>query len=702
MADKIEMSDPEILAMIPNVRFEATASGSSQTSISVGGDEPLEDRSPQTVRMVSFENPSSNNKRLLQTERNSKPPGSRLKRSSTLGSNVRCMEPKVPLGTSDYELPKSTYFYKRPHSSKLLSSKKKSDKFEMGNRKKITEMRSKNKQRKIQAQKNMTRRRLSQGHEPNPKETWKARTSRDMVHAIETLRPSFSKTLIKERASSVGDINKRMSEINPELILEISEMPKNLRKTSGSQTYASMESNRGRLCSFRDRLPSDRDSKHALHVPAQGYNEFSRSGSNKSANSDGISEDCISEASTMASPRFAALGKKKCPDAFRQLRKILSISPKSRKDEHLKTLAEAFEKLGVTFQNFSIEGDAAFTRWQKITMKRFCRNAKSRIYPEGAKIFSQGDESDKFYVILSGSVDVRLREALNGITKTVATLVPGMSFGDLGIVHNEKRSATIMAKERTELIEVDKRNYKRIFEREPERANKNLKFFTDEKGTALSLEQRIDKAAMFIDDARHQRDFTHVRVTFWAIRVNSLLNSVHYSVILLLVIMIQLSFILVEPPSHADHQWPSYKESQNLRLMAEWSVMAFWLFDLYLRIYRTSWDEFFRRTNKWSDSHGGWEWKHLALTIMYSLNLIDLLLFTLTMGSTFRFYRFLRPILLIFHFQGIEQTVRIAIHCTFQAKEFMLLFAIFQLIFGAVGMQLFTDSYDEIKFSKGE
>merc|ERR1719320_882795 len=131
-------------------------------------------------------------------------------------------------------------------------------------------------------------------------------------------------------------------------------------------------------------------------------------------------------------------------------------------------------------------------------------------------------------------------------------------------------------------------------------------------------------------------------------------------------ISIQLSLVFFEPPSFADWHLPIYEEKKHLILLAEWSLMAFWLFDLYLRIYRTSWNLFFRRTKYWCGKKSFLEKKHLALTIMYLLNLLDLFLFSVTGGKTFRFYRFLRPMLIVIHFEGIQQLFRIFFYCTMQ------------------------------------
>lgn len=63
-------------------------------------------------------------------------------------------------------------------------------------------------------------------------------------------------------------------------------------------------------------------------------------------------------------------------------------------------------------------------------------------YPPGAVIFRQGDPSDKFYIIINGEVEVVLEHS-GGQEIVSATMAPGQYFGELGLLNNQPRSATI-------------------------------------------------------------------------------------------------------------------------------------------------------------------------------------------------------------------------------------------------------------------
>jgi hypothetical protein len=673
----------------PKVEVNPSNLEISNKVISIGkGSSDTEDnvnkKDDQTVRMVSFGIGT-----YAQQDETSK--GTEFTRSSTLQPNLQFWGPDgLPKMRPGHRRSQSGYV-STPQARQFLSTTLKVDKCAISNRDKITQMRNKRKERKTNAHKLLSRRLTTKRRSflVQPQAEPLRPTRSDVATQFRHLSPTVDIGADRPRSHSVGIAGKVTTNWKLGTNDDADSNPPKIHIPRTSQTER-----RERFYSWEESKISEyRTSKHSLNVPPLLQAELTDASS-----LDGVlSASEMSEYILKSSPKMSFLKKKK-RDSVQYIRKILRIPAKSRKEKHLKILAEALKKLGVTFWDFDGDGD---DRKQDFTMKKFCRHARSRIYPEKAKIFSQGDTSEFFYVVLSGSVVVSVKDRLTDMTKNVAVLPAGKSFGELGIIHKSLRSATIIANEPTELILVDKRDYFRIFDSKGYKSDKKQKLVTDECGTNLTQKQRIEKAAMYIDDARHQRDLTHARVDPSTIRINTLLNSSLYSVILMVIIWIQLSFVFVEPPSFADRQWES-KERRNLLLLAEWAVMAFWLLDLYLRICRTSWKLFLFRTDKWFGKRNALEKKHLALIIMYSLNLIDLVSFTATYGSTIRFYRIFRPVLLIIHFQGIQQIVRITIYCTFQTKEFVLLFLIFQLIFGAVGMHLFEGLYDEEKFSRGE
>lgn len=67
-----------------------------------------------------------------------------------------------------------------------------------------------------------------------------------------------------------------------------------------------------------------------------------------------------------------------------------------------------------------------------------------RIYAAGARIISQGDVAEEFFILLSGEVVVS-RTGAAGVDEQLATLGPGDYFGEMGLLHAAPRNATVVA-----------------------------------------------------------------------------------------------------------------------------------------------------------------------------------------------------------------------------------------------------------------
>ena len=77
---------------------------------------------------------------------------------------------------------------------------------------------------------------------------------------------------------------------------------------------------------------------------------------------------------------------------------------------------------------------------------------------EEETLFKQGDEGDKAYMIISGRLSVLVDNV------KVGSMSDGEVFGELALILNQKRSATITSMTPTELIEIDKNGLDRIIE----------------------------------------------------------------------------------------------------------------------------------------------------------------------------------------------------------------------------------------------
>lgn len=77
--------------------------------------------------------------------------------------------------------------------------------------------------------------------------------------------------------------------------------------------------------------------------------------------------------------------------------------------------------------------------------------AKEVSYPKGATIFEEDDRGDNFYLIQSGKVEIS-KMSYSGTERMLAVLAAGDFFGEMAILDEELRSASVEALEDTTVI----------------------------------------------------------------------------------------------------------------------------------------------------------------------------------------------------------------------------------------------------------
>ena len=86
-------------------------------------------------------------------------------------------------------------------------------------------------------------------------------------------------------------------------------------------------------------------------------------------------------------------------------------------------------------------------------LEQLARASARCTVPAGTEVIRQGDRGDRFYMIAAGLADV----TVDG--RRVATLGPGGSFGEIALLHNTPRTATVTAREGLDLIVVDQAEF---------------------------------------------------------------------------------------------------------------------------------------------------------------------------------------------------------------------------------------------------
>jgi CRP/FNR family cyclic AMP-dependent transcriptional regulator len=75
-------------------------------------------------------------------------------------------------------------------------------------------------------------------------------------------------------------------------------------------------------------------------------------------------------------------------------------------------------------------------------------------------IMAAGDATDSLYIVLSGRLKVMMSDA-DGKEVILSILGPGEFFGEMGLIDDEPRSATVISIEPCELLAINKRDFKK-------------------------------------------------------------------------------------------------------------------------------------------------------------------------------------------------------------------------------------------------
>lgn len=108
---------------------------------------------------------------------------------------------------------------------------------------------------------------------------------------------------------------------------------------------------------------------------------------------------------------------------------------------------------------FSGLSDLEFEKLEKV--------AVLKTFPKNTILFSEGDQSDSFYVILSGKVNVGINDE-EGREVILSILGEGEYFGEMALMDGEPRSAFVMTKEPTQLLIVSKKDFQNLVGSNPE------------------------------------------------------------------------------------------------------------------------------------------------------------------------------------------------------------------------------------------
>jgi CRP/FNR family cyclic AMP-dependent transcriptional regulator len=125
--------------------------------------------------------------------------------------------------------------------------------------------------------------------------------------------------------------------------------------------------------------------------------------------------------------------------------------------------------------NYSVlKNLSLFESLQESELQAIAAQMTTRVFPKNAIIVNEGDKTDSLYVILSGKVKVFSSDE-DGREVVFNTLGPYEYFGELALVDEEPRSASVMTVEASKLSMISRNDFVAYLTRYPSVAVSLLK-----------------------------------------------------------------------------------------------------------------------------------------------------------------------------------------------------------------------------------
>ncbi len=88
------------------------------------------------------------------------------------------------------------------------------------------------------------------------------------------------------------------------------------------------------------------------------------------------------------------------------------------------------------------------------TIKCIIDICDARVFPKGSVIIKEGDKGDELFIILKGTIDIKKRtlQKEEYVVNTISADTGGVYVGELALIDQDKRSATVEAKTDCECI----------------------------------------------------------------------------------------------------------------------------------------------------------------------------------------------------------------------------------------------------------
>ncbi len=121
-----------------------------------------------------------------------------------------------------------------------------------------------------------------------------------------------------------------------------------------------------------------------------------------------------------------------------------------------------------------------FEHCSRRQLQEVARIADELDFPEGKELTKEGAPGREFFVIVEGEVGV----AKGG--EEIRTLSSGDFFGEIGLLEDVPRTATVTAKTPVRYFVLTRRSFRSLLERQPEIERKVMRAFADRVRPAIT------------------------------------------------------------------------------------------------------------------------------------------------------------------------------------------------------------------------
>ena len=109
---------------------------------------------------------------------------------------------------------------------------------------------------------------------------------------------------------------------------------------------------------------------------------------------------------------------------------------------------------------------ALFSLMKKKDLRRIAKLGKHGFYKRGEIIVREGARDGRLFIIISGEVEV-IKDLGTGAEKTLGVLRSDNYFGEMALIDDHIRTATVVAKEDTELFSLYQWNIREEIKKYP-------------------------------------------------------------------------------------------------------------------------------------------------------------------------------------------------------------------------------------------